>query len=90
MHEGWLASAYKSQNTFALSPIDLGEIEAPPEFVSCIIAVGRTVIRATKARGYKAETMESKRHRLLYLCGICSSDHLRPFFLALLHFFFKK
>lgn len=70
MHEGWLASARKYQNTFARSPIDLGEIAAPSEFVSCRIAAGRTAIRATKARGYKAVTMESKRHRPLYLCGI--------------------
>lgn len=70
MHEGWLASTYKSQNSFALSPIDLGEIAAPSEFVSCIIAAGRTAIRATKARG-------SERRQC-------------PFFLSLLHFFFKK
>lgn len=70
MHEGWLASAYKSQSTFALSPIDLGEIAAPSEFVSCIIAAGRTLIRATKARGYKAVTVQSKRHLPLHLCGI--------------------
>lgn len=63
MHEGRLAPAYKSQNIFALSPIDLGEITAPSEFV-------RTVIRATEARGYKAVGMASKRHRPLYLCGI--------------------